>query len=166
MFRINVAGTPKANVRPQISMQRKPKKLLSSLLAPIAALLIPAILAITTILTDSSSQNDDAPVRAAGLLLIVVLPIMYPFLAIFMAVVGNILIKFHKLSLRNLLIVYGLVCIPISFLLGWPSPFGVKDQIIGITIFFSVMALCMCLGAICWWFLAVGYKKRVNEDSR
>jgi len=69
-------------------MIKKPKIVISSLIAPLASLMIPAILAIFTILTASSIQNDDAPVRAAGLLLIVVLPIAYPILVIFMGAIG------------------------------------------------------------------------------
>jgi hypothetical protein len=64
-------------------MQKEPKLIISSLLAPIASLLVPAILAIFTILTDSLIQNDDSPVRAAGLLLIVFLPMAYPILVVF-----------------------------------------------------------------------------------
>ena len=150
---------------PLQSMQKEPKLIISSLLAPIASLLVPAILAIFTILTDSLIPNDDSPVRAAGLLLIVFLPMAYPILVVFMAAVGYILKKVHKLSLRNLLIVNGLVCIPIAFFFGWPSPFGLKDQIIGLTVFFQLTALCLGLGAICWWFLAVGHNKRVYEDA-
>jgi hypothetical protein len=111
-------------------MKIEPRLILSSLLAPIATLLVPAMLAIFTILTDASISNtihnDDAPVRAAGLLLMVVLPILYPVLVVFMAAVGVILKKFQKLSLRNLLIINGLVCIPIAFRFGWSSPFGLK----------------------------------------
>lgn len=150
----------------QISMQKEPKLIVSSLIAPIASLLVPAIFAILIIMSDSSLQNDDAPVRAAGLLLIVVLPVSYPILAIFMAAVGYILKKIHKLSLRNLLIVYGLFCIPIAFCFGWPSPFGLKDQIIGLTVFFSLAVLSLGLGAICWWLLAVGHSKRAHEGPR
>lgn len=151
-------------------MKREPKLILSSLLAPIASLLVPAILAIFVILTDTktsdSIQNDDAPVRAAGLLLFAVLPIMYPVLVVFMSAVGYILNKFQKLTLRNLLLINGLVCIPIAICLGWTSPFGLKDQLIGLIVFFPLTALCLGIGAICWWFIAVGHNKRVYQDAR
>ena len=146
-------------------MKREPRLILSSLLAPIATLLVPAMLAIFTILTDASTSNtihnDDAPVRAAGLLLMVVLPILYPVLVVFMAAVGIILKKFQKLSLRNLLIVNGLVCIPIAFRFGRSSPFGLKDQIIGLMIFFPLTALCLGIGSICWWYLATVVKRDI-----
>jgi hypothetical protein len=146
-------------------MKQGPRIIISSLLAPIVSLLVPAILAILAIVTDASLQNDDAPIRAAGLILMVVLPISYPILVVFMATVGYILKRVHKLSLKNLLIVNGLVCIPIAFRFGWPSPFGLKDQMIGLTIFFPLIALCLGLGAICWWYLAVGQNRRVYSDE-
>ena len=147
-------------------MNREPKLILSSLVAPLASLLVPAILAIFSILTDSLIKSDDAPVRAAGLLLFVVLPVTYPILVIFMAAVGYILNKVHKLSLKNLLIVNGLACIPIAVCFGWSSSFGLKDQIIGLTIFFLLAALCLGLGAICWWFLAIRHIERVYKNAR
>lgn len=150
----------------QKSMSKEPNLVVSSLIAPFASLLVPAIISILVILTISSPQTDDAPVRAAILLLVAVLPVSYPVLAMFMAAVGYILKEFNKLTLRNLLIVYGLVCAPIAFLLGWPSPFGLKDQIIGLTVFFLLALLCLCIGAICWWYLAVGQGKPVYRELR
>jgi hypothetical protein len=85
-------------------MQKEPKLIVSSLIAPLASLLVPAILSILTILSNSLLQTDDAPFRATGLLLIVVLPISYPILVILMAAVGYILKKVHKLTLKNLLL--------------------------------------------------------------
>ena len=143
--------------------KKEPKIILASLLAPIATMLIPAILAVLTIVIDSSNmglnQDDDAPVRAAGVLLIVVLPITYPILVVFMSAIGYILNKFGRLSLKNLLIISGFVCIPIAIGFGWPSPFGLRDQLIGLIVFFSLTALCLTIGAICWWYLATcGHK--------
>jgi hypothetical protein len=51
-------------------------------------------------------------------------------------------------------------------LLGWPSPFGIKDQVIGLVIFFPLTVLCLGLGVFCWWLLAVGHNKSVYEDVR
>lgn len=121
---------------------------------------------ISVILKGSSSQIDDAPVRAAILLLVVILPVSYPVLALFMAAVGYLLKKLNQLTLKNLLIVYGLVCFPMAFLLGWSSPFGIKDQIIGLMVFFSSAFLCLGPGAICWWYLAVGHNKPANTGTR
>lgn len=110
-------------------------------------------------------QSDDAPVRAAGLLLFGVLPVAYFILAVFMAAVGYFLEKLQKLSLRNLLLVNGVVCLPIALCFGWPNPFSLKDRLIGLAIFLPLTALCLGLGAICWWFIAVGPDKRVDEDA-
>ena len=122
-------------------MKREPKIIIPSLLAPIVSLLIPVGLAVFTILTDLATQNDNAPVRAAGLLLVAVLPVSYFMLVLFMAAVGYLLGKIRKLSLRNLLLVDGLVCVPVAFLFGWSSPFGLRDQLIGLGIFFSMSVL-------------------------
>ena len=93
------------------------------MVAPIAALLFPAVLAIFRILADSWFEGGDAPIRVAGLLLFVVLPILYPILVIFMFVVGYILNKTKKFALKNLLIVNILASIPIAFHLGWSSSY-------------------------------------------
>jgi hypothetical protein len=142
---------------PQKAMKREPKIELASLVAPLAPLLVPALLATFTILTDSATQNDDAPVRAAGLILIVILPLTYPILALFMGTTGYILKKIRKFTFKNLLIVYAIACVPIAVRFGWPSPFGLKDQIIGLAIFFPLTVVCMALGAICWWWIGVGH---------
>lgn len=147
-------------------MQKEPNLILPSLLAPFASLLIPVIMTISVILAGSSSQIDDAPVRAAILLLVVILPVSYPVLAIFMAAVGSLLKKLNKLTLKHLLIVYGLVCLLLAFLFGWSSPFGLKDQVIGLMVFFSLSFLSMGPGAICWWYLAVGHNKLAYNETR
>jgi len=89
-------------------MIKEPRIILASLLAPIATILIPAILAVLTIVIDSSNagfnQDGDAPIRAAGVLLFVVLPIVYPVMVVLMSAVGHTLKKYGKLSLKNLLI--------------------------------------------------------------
>lgn len=151
-------------------MKSEPRLIISSLLAPIATLLIPALLALITILADSSisnsNHNDDAPVRAAGLLLVGLLPFLYLVMVVFMAAVGSILKNLQKLSLRNLLIVYGIVGIPIAIGFGWPSPFGLKDRIIGLMIFFPLTMLCLGIGAVSWWYLAmVWHNKRASLDA-
>lgn len=139
-------------------MIKEPKIILASLLAPIATLLIPAILAVLTIVMDSSNtginQDEDAPIRAAGILLFGFLPVVYPVMVVLMSAVGYALKKYGKLSLKNLLIICGVVSIPIAISLGWPSPFGLRDKIIGLLVFFPLTALCLTIGAICWWYSA------------
>lgn len=139
-------------------MIKEPRIILASLLAPIATILIPAILAVLTIVIDSSNagfnQDGDAPIRAAGVLLFVVLPIVYPVMVVLMSAVGHTLKKYGKLSLKNLLIICGVVSIPIAISFGWSSPLGLRDKIIGLLVVFPLTALCLTIGAICWWYLA------------
>ena len=146
-------------------MQREPKIFFSSLMAPFASLFVPAILTILTILIDSRIQSDYALDRTAGLLSIVGLSIPNSILVLFIAADGYVLKQIFRSIFTNLLIVYGAACIPVGARLGWPSPFGLKDQITRLANFLSLIVFCLSFGVICWRFAAVGHK-RLFKDAR
>ena len=133
-------------------MTKKPRIILASLWAPLATLLIPAILALYAMYS-SSTPGDDAP-RRAGAISIFLILLAYPIVALFMAAAGYSLSAMGKLKLRNLLIGCGFLSLAAGAIFGLPSPFGVRDQLIGFGIFSIVTMLSLSLGAFCWWFLA------------
>lgn len=127
----------------------KPRIWLASLIAPFALLIIPAILAGLTLLSD---QPDDAPVKASSILLSV-LPTSYPIIALIMAGVGYGLKAIDRLNLKSLIMLSFFLSIFSSLVFGLSSPFGIKDQIIGIVVFFAFTQSSFLCGVICWWYL-------------
>jgi hypothetical protein len=126
-------------------------------------LLIPAILALSAMYS-SSMPGDDAPGRAGAIFIFLIL-LAYPIVALFMAAAGYSLSAIGKLSLRNLLIGCGVLSLAAGAIFGLPSPFGVRDQLIGFGIFGIVTMLSLSLGVFCWWFLAhMGQKKSVGRE--
>lgn len=78
--------------------------LIASLVAPLAALLVPIGLALfelhaePPILPDGSA--DDAGMRGAGVFLAIVLPICYPLACIYYAAVGKILARIKRFTFK------------------------------------------------------------------
>jgi hypothetical protein len=87
-------------------MNREPRILRASLIAPFAILLPLALLAAATIVWPERSGTalaDDAPVRAAGLMLNAVIPLAYPILALAMFGVSSVLSANEQLTRKNLI---------------------------------------------------------------
>jgi len=144
-------------------MPKKPRILLASIWAPLAVLLIPVLLALGAIFS-SSIPDDDAP-RRAGAIFLFLIPFAYLIVALFMATAGYLLLAVGKLNLRNLLIGCGILSLAAGAIFGLPSPFGVRDQLIGFGIFGIVTMLSLSLGVLCWWFLArLGQGKPVSRE--
>ncbi len=147
-------------------MNTKPRIVLASLLAPLAVLLLPAIMALLTLASSyfgfqSSDPSDDAPLRSAGIIIFVLVPLAYPILFSIMCTLGYGLNYFDKLSRKNLFIICATASIPIAIKLGWSSPYGIKDQLIGLMVFFPITILCLFWGVYCWWYFAnLGYKTK------
>jgi hypothetical protein len=97
---------------------------------------------------------DNAPTRAAGIILFVVTPIAYPVLVVAFFLSTWLLQKLHlfsKQSVATLVVVTSIIC---GVLLGLRSPFGVKDQLIGVSVFSLLFLMCLGLGASAWWAIA------------
>lgn len=141
-------------------MVTKPKIIKASLISPFFILLPIAVIAAIVILENllsvpNISSNDDAPTRAAGIILFGIIPILYPVLVIFMGLVGYILNHFKLLLKKNIYLVYGVISLLIGTGLGLPSPIGIEDRIIGICIFIPITSLCLLSGAYIWWKIVV-----------
>jgi hypothetical protein len=96
---------------------------------------------------------DDAPQRSAVLLLFVIVPIAYPVLAASAFLLTSLLQKFHLLQKKVLAGIVLVLSTIFGILLGIQSPFGVKDQLIGVSVFFCCFAIAFGLGAITLWLL-------------
>jgi hypothetical protein len=97
---------------------------------------------------------DDAPTRAAGIFLFVIAPIAYPVLvaAVFLATCA--LQRLHLFSKRSITALVVIASILSAILFGLRSPFGLKDQLIGIAVLSISSLLCLGLGATAWWVIA------------
>lgn len=146
-------------------MNTKPRIILASLLAPFAVLLLPVMMALFTIACDyfdfsGGDPTDDAPLRSAGIIIFVLVPLGYPVLFSVMCALGYGLGYVGQLTRRNLFIICTLVSIPIAITFGGASPYGIRDQLIGVAVFFMMTMFCLILGACSWWHFAnSGYKK-------
>jgi len=138
----------------------------ASLIAPLVVLLLPTIMSIATLIKPDlvgMSPGDDAPVHAAGIMLFALIPVLYLVTAVTMALAAFVLSSMQKLTLRNLFLISGFVSIDVGFSFGLPSPFGLWDQIAGVFIFSTLTMLCLSLGVVAWWRLAViGDAKSLN----
>jgi hypothetical protein len=109
------------------------------------------------ILPDGSA--DDAPMRGAGLFLLIGLPICYAGGCLYCAAVGHVLSRWRRLSLKATL--------SLATIAPWPffvmAALGLVSNSRNVTtelfvwgticIFASLFAV---LGALTWWFIAIG----------
>lgn len=137
--------------------------LTASLVAPLAALLVPIGLALVELhaepprLPDGSA--DDAGMRGAGVFLAIVLPICYPLACIYYAIAGKILTRLKRFTFKATL---SLAAAAPWLLVAIVLPGCVRNSpdivfslsllgIIGI-----LMSLFLMLGASVWWAIATG----------
>jgi hypothetical protein len=142
--------------------------IVATLVAPVAALIGPALLAIVVAMSERFAEAapgtdgafDDAPIRAVGVFLVVGLPVLYLSAAVLYAVVGGILARVGKLTLKAStgLAAAATACILCAVLLlrqlsgsagGLPSPLAMGVTGMALSFFAAV-------GAATWWFVAVG----------
>jgi len=132
--------------------------------APLVVLLLPVLMSIAPVA--QPDLGDDAPVSAAGIMLFAVIPILYILIAVAMALVAFVLSPMQRLALRNLFLVSGFVSIGVGLFFGSPSPFGVRDQIVGFLVFSALTMLCLSLGVFTWWRLAgIGHDEFLGSHS-
>ena len=148
---------------------KKSEIIRASLIAPLAVLLLPVILSVVTVVKPylvGIDSGDDAPVRAAGMMLFALIPILYIVTAVAMAFLAFVLSSMQRLTLRNLFFLAGFVSIIVGLLFGLPSPFGLRDQLVGLLIFSTLTMLCLSLGVVAWWRLAaIGDARSPNPES-
>jgi len=132
----------------------------ASLIAPLAVLLLPVLMTLTIVIQPDLLTNGDAPVRAVGIMLFALVPVLYIVTAVAMALGAFVLSSMQRLTLKNLFIVAGFVSIGVGLLFGFPSPFGLKDQLVGVLVFVALAMVCLSFGVVTWWRLAgIGYEK-------
>jgi hypothetical protein len=130
--------------------------LLISLLAAATTVALPAASVLYFLHTDSgidlAGQPDDAPKRAAGLILFVVLPMAFALAAVYFPVVSWLLRKVHRVTFAP----YAVIALALAFLLTasmvligrespsryWPGP----ELFNGLLMLASLMA-----GSVVWW---------------
>ena len=137
-------------------MNTNARNITASLVSALAILLVPLLLGAFTVYeyhTGGADLMDDTPIRSAGILFVLI-PIVYPILAILVFVLTRLLGKLHLLSKQSLAIVVVTLSIILGLFLGLQSPFGVKDQLIGIGVFTLLSTICIGLGATTWWLIA------------
>ncbi len=130
---------------------------MASLVAPIAILLIPivgSILVAFGFIATTTDPMDDAPVRSAGIFLFVLAPLAYPVLAVTAFLSTWLLGRLHLLSKQSLAAIIVVLSVTLGVFLGLQSPFGAKDQLIGVGVFTSLIIICLGFGAIVWWLIA------------
>ena len=138
----------------------------ASFAAPLAALLLPCMLAVSQVCSEADILRDgtvdDAAMRGAGTFLVVAVPVLYLVGTIFYAGIGHFLARTNQLSLRTSvlvasvapwpLVVTGVVALAFS---GRAIPESAAVLgIIGIC-----MSIFAAVGAIAWWFIAAGAQR-------
>ena len=136
---------------------------IASFVAPVAALLLPTILALlqlfakVDILPDGSA--DDAPMRGAGLFLVIGLPFCYLVACLYYAVVGHLLSLLRRLTLKSTVslaaaVPWLLFAVGTDGLISNNRNYAEGLLILGVIC--MLMSLCAVLGALVWWFIAIG----------
>ncbi|MDP3376537.1 MAG: hypothetical protein Q8S34_20300 [Hydrogenophaga sp.] len=148
----------------------RPRYLLASFVAPVVALAIPTLLAISQlyaeveILPDGSA--DDAAMRGAGTFIVVGLPVLYILSTIFYAIAGHVLARIRLLKLKTTVLTASVAPWPLIALAAvglmlnngsWATGFLIL-AILGIS-----MSIFAAMGAVAWWFIAMG---RVRGNAR
>ncbi|KUG22901.1 hypothetical protein ASZ90_007298 [hydrocarbon metagenome] len=58
------------------------------------------------------------------------------------------------MSKYSLTIIVVLLSVALGVYFGLQSPFGTKDQLIGVGVFTSIIISCLGFGAVVWWLIA------------
>lgn len=136
---------------------------IASLIAPVVALLLPTILALSQLFTEveilPDGSADDAPMRGAGLFLVIGLPFCYVVACLYYAAVGHLLARWRHLTLRSSVSLAAAV----PWLLFAIGTIGLVSNnlnyapgLIILGVICMLMSLSAVLGAVAWWFIAIG----------
>jgi hypothetical protein len=135
--------------------------LIASALAPLAALFLPILLAINEMYAEPtmlpSGEFDDAPMRSAGLFLLIGCPVLFVVGACFYAAIANTLHRQNKLQFKLWIAVNAATPWVMALAFGVFAAFsvGTSGEAVVIGAIASVaMSLFACIGAIVWWRVA------------
>lgn len=137
-------------------MKNRTRILVASLVGSFATLLPLSLLSVASVIKPALvgiELGDDAPVMSAYFILVLI-SCTYPTLVIIMVGIGAILSSRNQLTRKNLLLIAVVLSMGIGIYMGFQSPFGLKDQLIGVVIFYSLSLLSSLCGVFSWWFVA------------
>jgi len=140
---------------------------IASLIAPIAALCVPILIAAPFLLSEQSGKvtqlangtPDDAPARVAGIFLLVLLPCLFLLGTAFYAAIGFALAWLKKLTIRRFI---GVSTIGAFLLFACSSSLWVSSErptaqglLLGVVVGF-VVSFFAAIGALAWWQVSTG----------
>ena len=134
----------------------------ASFIAPLAALLIPILIALSELYGEAvplpDGTNDDGAIRGAGLFLVIGLPVLFVVSATFYAALAHILVRLNRLTLKATLSVSGLAPWLLVALATAGLIFNNRSILPGLFMLGVIgvgMSICAMLGAVVWWFIAI-----------
>lgn len=99
-----------------------------------------------------ASPDDDAPLRSMALMM-VFSPAIYLAMTAASVAASFTLKRLYLLSSRSLFFLQLSASILAGILCGIRSPFGIVDQLIGVTVFFVFFTCCGLCWLLSWWML-------------
>jgi hypothetical protein len=137
--------------------------LLASFTAPVAALLLPSLLALWQLNAEADlmpdGSYDDAGMRSAGLFLLVAAPVIYFVASLYYAASGYILNKANRLSRKAVVALaavtpWSLIALATIGLVA--NNRSILPGLIMLAIIGIAMSLFAIVGAFVWWQIAFG----------
>lgn len=132
---------------------------LSGILAGIAAALVPVLISMLVLSVDNGldilGRSDDAPSRAAGVV-IRISPVLALVLGIIVAAIAASLRYLRLYSLKTLLgctTALSLV-VGVYFAVSGYLAFGLRDAFISLATFWILCSGCLALGGLTWWLFS------------
>ena len=137
--------------------------IVASFVAPLAALLVPCIFAVSQLYAEADippdGSSDDAAMRGAGTFLVVAVPVLYLVAAVFYASAGHLLARTNSLRLKTNVLVASLApwaLVAVGLVGSVTSGQSVAERAAFLAIIGTCMSVFAALGAIAWWYIAVG----------
>ena len=132
---------------------RAPRYALASFIAPLPALALAAALGLWELATGQNRPGDNAPVRAA-FLVVLLTPFAYLFLSLVLVGVTRFLAARRLLSRRVLLGTAVCVSLALASAAGVASPFGLADALETFAILAAALILASTVMVLTWWWVA------------
>lgn len=143
---------------------RQPRFVFASMIAPLPAAALAAAVCVGEAAFPDASSADDAPARAAVLLLIA-LPFGYLIAVAALYSLGRAFATFGVLSRRSLLAAACLAALLFAALMPSATSLGPLDAAISFAVFGAIGLVLFVMTAFLWWRLAAP-KKEKNTAPR
>ena len=126
----------------------------ASAISPAPAIGVVGLVCAVGLLTfGGNSDLDDAPLRAAGALLLLA-PVMYVAAFLVLLITSGVLSKLGMLSRRSLLVFVFAASLFMASLVAYSSPFGLKDMLLSALVFGGMALLLAVPTVLVWWWIA------------